>query len=537
MSQPTVLRSAPPERVARLSPRLAPLLVPSGVLARSFKIPSSHRDRGMHWVASSGSGKSLALGFIAFLDFLRRTPQVLFDPTGPMIDAFLFRVARAPAPMRRFLWSHIRYVDMSGRNGCVAPWPLLFEYPGDSRKDVADRFLKTCRAIDPHLQSASILGYNALVRVGRPVGQILSSLGLQLDSAPDLLDHPKAWLERLNEAEQRFPEVHEAAEFFRHQYIPLSDRERLALSGSYRTKLESILSGPTLRATMCTQPAAIDFDQVVRQRQTVLLDFRHETNELDRVLKTRWAYDCLLAYVRHRGPGRHRPLAIHIDEITELTNQGSLDQQLFTSDLDYLFNVLQRNYSLWITAAHQQMWQLSKGTQETLLALGTQYFGQISDMETAEALAHRYRNLNPYRVKRWENVWMSGIERPFVVEQKPVYFPMEEQTYLAARDFLERDTFWFYVKPRDQHRLLSVSLASYMGPPWPNEYPDTLEQIRYRLALSTAAPHEAPPVTAPLLPPNGDQPSVTMQELDDHEPDIDDSEQLEQEYWETDAPE
>jgi hypothetical protein len=505
-------------------------------LQRSFSIPDSHRDRGLHFVAGSGSGKSLALGLLASLDFLRGVPQVLFDPTGQMIDAFLLRLAQLPKSLWRHVWPHIRYVDMSGRNGRAVPWPLLFELPGDSRKDIADRFLETCRTTDPQLQSASIQGYNALYRVGAPVGMILSSLGLQLDSALDLLNAPEEWLDRLDEAERRYPEVHEAAEFIRKQYLPLSQRDRLSLTNSYRAKLEPIMLDPALRGTLCTEPAGIDFDQVVRQRQTVLLDFRAETNQRVRLLKTRWVYDTLLAYIRYRGPGRHLPLAIHFDEITELTNQSSLDQHLFAADLDYLFNVLQRNYSLWITAAHQQMWQLGPKTQETLLALGTQFFGSISDMETAEVLAHRYCNLSPYRVKRWENVWMSGIEGAYVVERKPVDFPMDEQRFLAARDFMNRRPFSFLVKPRHEDRLLSVSLARYMGDPWPNEHPDVLEYVRYQLGLRTGTDWEAPPAPGRDLPPTDESPSVTMDSEDIYEPDSD-SAQLNPEYWSTTAPE
>lgn len=463
----------------------------------------------MHWVAGSGSGKSLSLGLVAFFDFLRGVPQVLFDPTGQMIDAFLLYVAQLPKPLRSSLWSRIRYLDMSGRGTCAPVWPLLVEYPGDSRQDVADRFLETIRAIDPHLESASIQGYNALYRIGSHTGVILSSLGLQLDHAQDLLNNPRAWLSRIDEAVSRYPEAAPSAAFFRDEYAPLSRSKQLELTHAYRGKLDQLLTDPRMVAMLCSPRASVNFDQVVAGRQAVLLDFRGETNPRKRLFKTRWVYDSLLAFIRHRGPGPHRPLAIHIDEITELTNQTSLEHDLFAADLDYLFNVLQRNYSLWITAAHQQMWQLSARTQETLMSLGTQLIGVVSDMDTAEALARRYAPLDPHRVKRLENVWgteslpLMGIEgghsgslsRNIVLERRPVDFPMHEQVFLAGRTFMTLRPFEFLLKPRTSFELKHVSVEDFIGNPWPSEHQRELAYIRYQLGLRVG-PQDLPDPTS-----------------------------------------
>jgi hypothetical protein len=469
--------------------QLAAMHVPQRLLAQSVTLPDAHRDRGLHLVAGSGSGKSLTLGHTAYFDFLRGVPQVLFDPAGQMIDAFLLKIAQFSKPIRRELWSKIVYVDMSGRSGSPVAWPLLFGLPGDSLRDVADRFLETCLAIDPHLASASMQGFNALSHVGAPTGMVLSSLGLQLDSAIDLLNNPEHWYDRLAEAEGRDPQASTAVDFFRHEYLPRSLGGRMELTNSYRAKLEPIVQDQGMRAMFCEFPAGVNLEQVVRARQTVLLDFRGETNPRKRLLKTRWVFDSMLAYIRHRGPGKHRPLAIHFDEITELTNQASLGVDLFARDLDYLFNVLQRNYSLWITAAHQQMWQLSERSQETLLSLGTQMVGVLSDFESASAIARRYSSLDPYRVKRWENVWASdSLSGHFIIEKRPVDFPMDEQVFLAARSFMALEPFHFYLKPRNGTRLRHVSVGSYMGDPWPTDHPEVLERIREKLAQRSQDP-------------------------------------------------
>lgn len=476
-------KAYPSAAVRSSAPDIAPLYLPPHILSQHLTIPDAHRDRGIHVVAGSGSGKSLTLGLIAFLDFLRGIPQVLFDPTGQMIDAFLMYVAQFSKPLRRRLWPQIHYVDMAGRGDQATSWPFLYEHPGDSRQDMADRFLQTCRAIDPHLESASIQGFNALYRIGAPTGIILSSLGLQLDQSLDLLNQPESWTVRLAEAVGRYPEANAAAEFFHTAYTALSASDRLSASHSYRAKVEPLLLDPALSAMFCTSPASVDFAAAVRQRQTILLDFRGETNDRKRLLKTRWAFDSLLAYIRHRGPGRHRPLAIHFDEITELTNQASLEHDLFTRDLDYLFNVVQRNYSCWITAAHQQMWQLSQRTQQTLLSLGTQIVGVVSDIDTAESLSRQFAPLDPKRIKRVRRVWMKDKDdHPFVVEEEPIDFPMHEQVFLAARAFMRLKPFEFLVMPRYGTSMKKVSVADWVGDPWPNQHARALAYIRHRLS-------------------------------------------------------
>lgn len=481
-------------RARRSATDIAPLYIAPHRLAKRFAVPDAHRDRGIHIVAGSGSGKSLTLGLIAFMDFMRGVPQIVFDPTGQTTDAFLMYVAQFSRALRRRVWPLIRYQDMAGRGAHVPAWPLLHEYAGDSRQDIANRFLQTCRAIDPNLETASIQGFNALYRVGAPVGIILSSLGLQLDYALDLLNSPENWEEAFGHAKRDYPDSEAAIESLRTGYLPLSVNDRLALSYSYRAKLEPILLDPRMTQMFCASPGSVDFAEVVRRRQTVLLDFRAETDERKRLLKTRWAFDSIMAFIRHRGPGRHRPLALHFDEITELTNQASLEHDLFTRDLDYLFNVVQRNYSCWITASHQQMWQLSERTQQTLASLGTQIVGVVSDIATAEALARQYAPLDPHRIKRMRAVWMKDKEdQPFVAAAEPVDYPMHEQTYVAAREFMRLKPFEFLVLPRYGQEMKRVSLAGCVGNPWPNEYARLLAFIRHRLTQRAAPPTQPRP--------------------------------------------
>lgn len=521
---------------SRPSPKLAALHLPVQASRRAFTIPDTHRDRGIHFVAGSGSGKSLTLGkLIAFLDFMRGVPQVLFDPHGPMIDAFLLQLTRFSKPVRQRLWPLVRYVDMAAVSESVVAFPLLYELPGDSRKDIADRFLETCRAIDPHLQSASIQGYNALTRIGVPVGIILSSVGLQLDAAADLLANPEHWRDRLAEAEARFPESRPAAEFFRREYLKMSAGERSALTATYLGKIAPFTYDASMRAMFCTTPAGIDWRAVVDNRQAVLLDFRGETNLSRRAFKTRWVYDTLIAFIRHRGAGRHRPLAIHIDEITELTNQESLGQELFARDLDYLFNVLMRNYGVWVTAAHQQMFQVSPPTQKTLLTLGTQLFGVAADLESATHLAFSYGDISPYRVKRFDKVWGGvplmradgpPVSYPQVLDQRAVDLPLDEQAFLAARVLMNLKSFEYLACPRDERRLRKISAREWVAEGgWPSDQADTLAFVRAQLAAragrSLALPAPDPGARI-LLPSTPVPPDILLTGDDGDDPDDDD---------------
>lgn len=522
---------------AHLAPgRVAPLYAPPDVVRRALPLLDAHMDRGLHITAGSGSGKSLTLGYLAFWFLLRGIPQVLFDPSGPMTDQLLLRLASGfSRPIRQKLWRHVVYLDMAGRTASAPRFPLLFRLPGDTHADVADRFLQTCLSIDPHLQSASIQGNNALRRIGWPVGIVLSALGLQLDAAVDLLDRPEAWQGRLEEAAAREPEIRPAVAFLLGTYMASSPASRQGMSATYRGKLEPLILDPRLRAMFCTAPASLDLPSVVANRQTVIADFRGETNPRARLFKTRWVFDVLLAYIRHRGAGRHRPFALHIDEVTELTNQASLDQDLFAADLDYLLNVLCRNSNVWATIAHQQLWQLSERTQETLLSMGTQMIGVVSDFPSAEALAKRYWALSPHRVKRWRNVWMSssdpqtGAALPFVVEQEPVDFPLDEQAFLAARAMMGLRPFEFLVKPRDEMKLTKVSLAADMDGLWPTDHPALLAQIRGNLGRRLCPPDGGE------MPPSRNDPSDTLDHNDNDDgvsPGHDDDE-LDPSYWRT----
>src|SRR4051812_1480633 len=186
----------------------------------SLWLPDTARSMGIHLLAGKGSGKSRLMGRgIAWDDFIRGIPVVIFDPVGPTIDNFLDKLTRLPREYQECLWKRVIYVDMSDSSGRVTPMPLYYRLGTESFYSISQRYLDVVRRVDPALQSASILGWNQLWYVGTYTGMILSALDLQITEAEHLLRHPEAWVTRINQAVQTHPELVDAASFFTDQYI------------------------------------------------------------------------------------------------------------------------------------------------------------------------------------------------------------------------------------------------------------------------------------------------------------------------------
>lgn len=472
--------------------QLPGLHVSESVLRGAITIQDGHRSRGVSFHAGSGSGKSVVGGkVICFQDFLRGLPQIVLDPHGPLIDNFLISVASLPFDVRRLLWSRVRYIDLSGKGDRVTTFPLLYRLPDESLRDAADRFLESLRKTNPQLARAPIMGFPALVRIGRPVLMILTALGEPITAAEQLLLWPQDWEERVRQAELEFPELEAAALFLRGEYSSLKPAEKTSLTRSFLVEVAPFALDPTLRDMFATTIAGIDLAEVEAKGQIVLLDTRRETNTFRRAFKTRWVYEWFMSYIKARGAGNHMPIGFVVDELTELTNQVSLDVDLFARDLDELINVYARNYGIWTTLAHQELFQLSPETQRTLLTMGTQVFGVTADMEAAKRVAEQFFALDPYRVKRMDNVWGSGGFGSVIVEEREAHMPLEEQILLGAQRLMSLQPFEFLIKRKDSPGLIKTSARSLVNSPWPSDHPEALAYIRYQLGLRAGVPrHE-----------------------------------------------
>src|SRR5437660_1166359 len=69
--------------------------------AKLFWLSDDARSMGIRLAAGKGSGKSTFMGrLLAWLDFIRGVPTVIFDPHGPTIDNFLDKVVRLPPELQ-----------------------------------------------------------------------------------------------------------------------------------------------------------------------------------------------------------------------------------------------------------------------------------------------------------------------------------------------------------------------------------------------------------------------------------------------------
>lgn len=409
-------------------------------MASFLTLPDAGRGMGVHIMASKGAGKSrLMARCIGFLDFLRGVPQVILDPHGPVIDGLIDKITRCEPQVQARLWPRLTYVDMSGAHGFVTPFPLYYRLGRESLATIASRYPEAIIRLNPELHQAPVAGANAIRRVAIPTGMILYSLGLQITSAGDLLANPEPYLRQA----MGKPETEPAIRFFRHEYLTLPPRERQNLIGSFLRKIAMFQFDSAMQAIFAAEQPGISWQEVLEKRMTVLIDMRHE-HERERIqFKLYWAYQSLLEWIKTRGAGRHLPLGLMIDELTYLVEGSGAYSELMAADLQELIERIARNYAIWLTLAHQELHQFPDSLQNTLMTMGTQLIGSTTNLKTAVALAERYFPYNPYSVKRLDPVYSTYRGVRTEVDVREVYFTREEQTYLAAKRFLDLPRFTF----------------------------------------------------------------------------------------------
>ena len=448
------------------------------------------RKNGVHIMAGKGSGKSRLMGrFMGYQDFRNDIPTVIFDPHGSTIDNVIDKISRVWAG-QSYIWDRVVYVDFSAPAKRVVPFPLYYRLGDESLEQVAGRFLHVARTLDPNLQGASIEGWNALKEIGTDVGIVLAALGMQITEVPSLLADPASWAPRLRALAQDRPDAAYSVNALLNTYARLKPPERSRKSGSFEAKASLFQRDPTMRAMFGADVPGIDWAEVVDKRQLVLLDFRGVQDPDRRQFTMMWAYSYLYSFLKHRGQGRHTPISVIIDELTALTNFEVDGQSLFAKEIDELINQIARQYSVWLTIAHQELFQLSRQMQQTLMAMGTQIMGKTSDRETALALAEQFFPLDPMRVKTHEPVWMSDpLLGPFIVDERPLYLTPVEQQFVASDHFLQMKLFDFLVRPATgegnvSNRIFSTSVAGFDEDEWVDQ--EFVNAARRRLFLRSS---------------------------------------------------
>lgn len=485
--------------------------------------PQSVRPNGIHLIGAPGTGKSRLLGRgVALSDFISGMGQVIIDPAGGTIDNFLDPLNRIAPNFERCWWEQYRqplppewvryvedvleriaqriiYVDMSGKDA-IMPFPLYQRLSADeSLSTIAQRPLEVIHRLDPNLESASVEGWNALFRIGQNAGMILTALQLPITEAPQLLNHPERWKTRFEQAKQGYPEVQSAIDFFL-DFARHKPDFRVRRSDSFLSKIDLFLKDPRMRAMFGASTPGIDWQQVIDKRQTVLLDFRHEYTLAHRRFKLVWVFTNLLTFLISRGfTGRTQPLGLIIDELTQLIGFRTAHQSVMAEDIRVLLETVGRNYGAWTTLAHQNLSQIVEpAVLNSLMQMGTQCIGAVTNPDEAEYLARQLYKYEPYKVKKTERVWMKmeanpmlsffggpAFPMPKVIDYRTTEYSVDEQRILTSYTFRELGKFQFLTKVAadegDVRGKVELRDFSFLDPgEYPNE--ELLAETRRRLA-------------------------------------------------------
>src|SRR5918992_632143 len=210
---------------------------------KNQSLPLSARAMGIYILGLRGSGKSRLSGrVIAWQDYRAEIPLVVIDPLGGTIDNLLDKLVRflqyVPPAKHSQYWSRVRYVDMSGKDGVITPWPLYYKLGNErSLREVAERYLQVILKSNPGLLNAQVQGWPPLHHIGVQTGMILASLNLQITSAEDLLRHPEQYISRLTHAQDRYPELAQVIAFFKDEYMPMRPVDRARLTNPFMDKI------------------------------------------------------------------------------------------------------------------------------------------------------------------------------------------------------------------------------------------------------------------------------------------------------------
>jgi hypothetical protein len=432
-------------------------------LQHARMLSAGARFNGTYILGAKGSGKSTLEAELAWYDFLRRIGQIIIDPIGVgTTDSFLWKLIRflykIPFSSYSRYLERIKYVNIAAKD-YIVPFPLIYKTGSErSLLEVAERYLHTILISSPWLLHAQVQGWPPLHYVGSQTAIVLAALNYPLTFAQDLLRHPEVWERegRFAEAVRRYPEAAPAVAFFQEEYIPAGQANRRRLLNPYFDKIFTFTLDPNLRAMFGATKPGIDWEEVERKGQTVLLDFRQEIDPELRRFKLLWVFSSLYEYIRVRGR-QEQPLGLIIDEFASLCHKVPAGENPMAVILDEFINQYMRNYHIWLTVAHQSIYQIDEQLRNTLLSLGTYVFARAATMSEARILADVLYKRDPYVVKHWRKVWgneaiLNSAGRIIgsshvVIDHEPEFMPLDEQQERFAQRINEQGLFEFLLRP------------------------------------------------------------------------------------------
>jgi hypothetical protein len=275
---------------------------------------------------------------------------------------------------------------------------------------IAERFLHVIRLSYPALLEAQVQGFPPLHYIGVHTHILLAALGLPITLAENLLRHPEEWQRsgKFAEAVRRYPEAAPSVAFFQDEFIPARPADRRRLLNPYFEKIFTFNLDVNLRCQFGGLKPGIDWEEVESEGQTILLDFRDETDPDMRRFKLLWVFSSLYEHIKRRGRREH-PLAITIDEFSAMAQKVTDGTNPLAELLDEFIQQYLRNHNIWLTVAHQSIEQIDDQLRNTLLSLGTYLFGRAATMSEARILADVLYKRDPYVVKHWRKVWGNEL--------------------------------------------------------------------------------------------------------------------------------
>lgn len=403
----------------------------------TFRVPTKYRPHGIHIVGGRETGKSWFMGrALAYHDLVSEVPTVIIDPVGKVINYLLDKLGTRSRSEQARLWPRIRYVDMAGREGTVIPYPLYYRLSDETLYTIANRFIEVIRRMNPQLEDAPVNGMNAIRAVARPIGILLSSQGFQITEAESLLTDTHSWEGRLKKVTRPY-DVAEAARFF------LKDYSRTQ-AAAFRNKISDIVLDPVNRAIFGASAWGIPWREVIDKKLCVLIDISREPTDEMTTLKMLWLFQSLISFIKSEGVSRTAPLSIIIDELAAMYHLGD---DILAKDIDSLTNVRGRNYNVWLTLAHQEMFQFDEPTQNSLMSMGTQMVGATTDPKAAWRYAQQFNRIDPLKEKRQQKTWLhQNSVLMELADVNPVEYTPQEQLITGSYEYMDIERLCFFVK-------------------------------------------------------------------------------------------
>ncbi|MGH2530905.1 MAG: hypothetical protein ACRDJW_01240 [Thermomicrobiales bacterium] len=314
------------------------------------------------------------------------------------------------------------------------------------------------------------------------------ALGYQVSELPDLLRRPEAWRALLTEAVRCDPRVAAAADYLRDEYIPLRPEQRRARTKALLTKL-TLLADDVTKAQFCAPAPGLDWHQLRAEQQLWLFDLRNEHTWEVRQFKLLWLFLAIIDYVKRWGAAhsgdRTQPLSLIIDEITFLFDQSGPQRSPLLRDLDGLVNRLSRNYNLHVTCSFQELFQLPSGMRQTLLSLGTHFFGRMTDYDTTRFIADRYTDYDPHLVKQRRDRLSTWRGQVYKVGEWVEEYSLAEQRELTRERLATLPKYRFLVSRTSQEGEPPAPLQPFaLGPFAQHCFPPSASLEEIRIALS-----------------------------------------------------